>query len=256
MDTQSTTPAVTPGIQTTEYKLANRGSWLGIGLMVAGALVEVSYDLIEFLTPLAQQMPNAKWIGVILLIAGAITKIATMVGYQRARAQVKAAAIAAGKTTLVLLALLLVRPALAQAPDPTAANSDPATVIADAVANSAPDRKLGGCSRSGFLCAGPSATLSLVAWDVKAARWVTGFQPSVAYGIELWATEWYRVGFALGAGVAMQDGAMRSGTVSGVLSFAEYLRVGAALEVIGSTDTSPAGHRPFLLFGLGSDFGK
>lgn len=163
---------------------------------------------------------------------------------------------------LVLLAAILggvlmaPRWARAQSVDPTAANSDPGAVIADAVANSYPDRKFGGCSRSGFICAGPSGTVSLVAWDIDAKRWVTGFQPTLAYGIDFWAQDWWKTGLALGAGIAMQNGTMTSGTISANVSFAEYLRFGYALEVIGSTDTTPYSKRGYLLFGFGADFGN
>jgi hypothetical protein len=162
---------------------------------------------------------------------------------------------------LVLLGALLagalaLAPGRARAADPTAGTQDTGAIVADAVANSYPDRKFGGCSRSGFFCAGPSGTVSLVAWDLKLERWVTGFQPTLAYGFDLWAADWWRMGLSVGAGVAMQNGVMSSGTLSATLSFAEYLRFGYALEVIGSTDTVASSRKGFLLFGFGANFGS
>jgi hypothetical protein len=252
------TPApVTPGAQSSEFKLASRGSWIGIALMVAGAVVDVAAELVDVLTPLAKEMPNVKWLGTTLLICGAIVKIATVLGYAKARASVKAAALAAGKTTLVLLALLLAAPAFAQQADPTAATVDTGAIVADAVANSGPDRRFGGCSRSGFLCAGPSVSVALVAWDLKRERFVSGFQPGLGYGVDLWANQWWKTGLSVNAALAVESGDIRAATLSAVLSFAEYLRFGYGYEVIAARDDGTRSSRGrYLLFGLGADFGK
>ncbi len=250
-------PVVTPGAQTSEFRLANRASWISVALMVLGVLVDVADALMQALTPIAAQLPDVKWIGAILLVCGVILKVATAVGYNRARVAVKTAAIAAGKTTLVLLALLLARPAFAQSADPTAATVDTGAIVADAVANSGPDRRFGGCSKSGFLCAGPSVSVALVAWDLKKEKFVSGFQPGLGYGIDFWANQWFKTGLSVNAALAVESGDIRAATLSGVLSFAEYLRFGFGYEVIAARDDgTPSSRGRYLLFGLGADFGK
>jgi hypothetical protein len=129
-------------------------------------------------------------LGVVLIVAGLITKVAASLGYSRSRAIVKAAA-AQGAKLLVLVALFGAVPVFADDPpaDPTAANSDPGAIIADAVANSYPDaQRFGGCFRGGSICLAPSVSLSLVAYDVDREQFVAGFNPGIGYGITFWRT--------------------------------------------------------------------
>ncbi len=160
---------ITPGAQTSEFKLANRASWISIALMALGVLVDVADALVQSLTPIAAQFPDVKWIGGILLGAGVVLKVATVIGYNRARVAVKTAAITAGKTALVLLALFLAIPAFAQDVDPTAGTVDGAG-MADAVAQSAPDPRwsfrLGGVTVSPAVSFSPTV-LSLKDWSLS-----------------------------------------------------------------------------------------
>jgi hypothetical protein len=162
---------------------------------------------------------------------------------------------------LVLVSLLGAGPAFAGEPataaDPTAANGDPGAIIADAVANAAPDaRRFGGCFRGGAICAGPSVNLSLLAYDLKRETFRAGFMPGAGYGLTLWANRWHSVGISGNAFVAFSSAGVDSATLSGIVSFAEYVRVGYGLEVVGARDGVSSSRSRYLLLGIGADFGK
>jgi hypothetical protein len=253
---QSTTPGVVPGIATTEFLIANRASWLGIATTILGVIVEAAFQVVELLTPLAPQFSDAKWIGIVLIVAGLITKTAASLGYSRSRAIVKAAAAQAPKL-LLLLALFGAVPAFAQDVDPTAANSDPGTIIADAVANAADDaQRFGGCFRGGSICLGPSVSLSLVAYDLGREQFVAGFDPGVGYGVTVWQNRWHRVGLIGTAALSVREGEVDAATLSAVVSFAEYLRFGYGYEIVGARDGAGSSRSRYLLLGVGADFGK
>jgi hypothetical protein len=257
-DMQSTTPGVVPGIATTEFLIANRASWLGIATTILGVIVEAAFQVIELLTPLAPQFSDAKWIGVVLIVAGLITKTAASLGYSRSRAIVKAAAVQ-GTKLLLLLALFGAAPVFADDPpaDPTAANSDPGTIIADAVANSYPDaQRFGGCFRGGSICLGPSVSLSLVAYDLGREQFVAGFDPGVGYGVTVWRNRWHSLGLAANAALSVREGEVDAATLSAVVSFAEYLRMGYGYEIVGARDGVGSSRSQYLLLGVGADFGK
>lgn len=118
----------------------------------------------------------------------------------------------------------------------------------------APARRFGGCSASGFFCAGPSVSVAVVGFDLDTKRFSTGVEPGVGYGGTWFANRWYSVGASLHASIrSTSDGAV--GRFSMIGSFAEFVRLGAGWEVVGATDTAPFHAAPMLFLGLGMDFG-
>lgn len=233
MEQQQST-GVTPGTQSSEYRLANRASWIGIVTMVLGIVVELAYELVELLTPLAAQLPNARWLGIVLLVCGAIVKVATSVGYSRARATVKAAASVAqqgGKVLLLLVGLSLAVPASAQDLSP----------------------KFGGCLKDHpGTCFAPAVSVNLVAMRLRDGDLVPTFDPGLGYGVTFWSKEWYRTGAALTASFPQYEGSRRI-EPAGTLTFAEYARIGIScpLYVAGGFRENAR-----LLLGFGANFGS
>jgi len=127
--------------------------------------------------------------------------------------------------TLLVLALVFALPARAQDSGP----------------------KFGGCMKSGETCFGPSVSITLVALDLKTGAVTTSVSPGLGYGVTFNAREWYTVGVAGYA--TFRDTAVGQRVVASVVfSFVEYVRIGAGAQV-------GPGARPFLLLGVGSDFG-
>ena len=125
-------------------------------------------------------------------------------------------------------------------------------------ASDPPDRRWGGCTRDGFLCAGPSVAASLAVINLgpdKTSRIRGGFVPGAGYGVTAWASEWYNVGAAFHLSLVMGGDAPAVITPAVVVSFAEYMRVGVGLEYTDGGEGRSSRLDPLILFGLGLDFG-
>jgi hypothetical protein len=128
--------------------------------------------------------------------------------------------------TLVLLLALAAAPAFAQDPSP----------------------KFGGCFQNGDTCFGPSVSITLVALDLKTGSVTTSVSPGLGYGVTFNSTKWYTVGVA-GYATFRDTAEGQRVVASGVVSFVEYVRLGLGWQVGPNT-------KPFLLLGIGSDFGS
>lgn len=87
-------PQVTPGNQTSEYKLAKVANVACYVLIAVGGALEAIPDA-----------NRPAWVGVALVVVGAATKFFTNMGYFKSRSQVKTAAmVAAGAANAVVKA--------------------------------------------------------------------------------------------------------------------------------------------------------
>src|SRR3954471_22105305 len=94
--TPITPVVVTPGNQTSEYKVTIISSVLSIAAVVTGVVL----DLLQS----AQDAGiNGKWMSIALSAFGLLALALTAVGYQVTRAHVKASAAKSGQTTVTVL---------------------------------------------------------------------------------------------------------------------------------------------------------
>lgn len=113
--------------------------------------------------------------------------------------------------------------------------------------------EFGGCIRNGAVCFGPSATVTVGQFNFSTSKFSGGIVPGVGYGATYAPTEWYATGLAGYLAFTVGRGEPNQAIPSLMLSFANYLRLGAGVSV---TETSgPVETQWRLLFGLGSDFG-
>jgi hypothetical protein len=141
----------------------------------------------------------------------------------------------AGPLALIVLAGSLLLSSTARAQTPT------------------PSPQFGGCFDDGLVCLGPSASITLGELNLSTSKFSGGIIPGVGYGATYAQSQWYATGLSLYFSFkAGQDGPNQA-IPSLVLSFANYVRVGAGVAI---TETSgPVQTQWLLLFGLGSDFG-
>lgn len=125
------------------------------------------------------------------------------------------------------------------------AQSDPTPVpVAPAPVVVVP--RFGGCNKVGSLCYGPSISISLISFNLRTKDFVEGLIPGVGYGVTFFADQPYQLGLAGYANVQTSGpGVPSSGMFSGVLSFAEYIRLGIGYQVIGGNGST------FILGGIG-----
>ena len=106
----------------------------------------------------------------------------------------------------------------------------------------------GGCLADGTTCFAPSVSLSLVAVSLKDGSVTSGVTPGLGYGVTWHSDKWYQVGASLN--ISFRDTTNGQAIVpSAVFSFANYARLGLGWQV-------SSGSRPFMLIGVGSDFGS
>lgn len=114
----------------------------------------------------------------------------------------------------------------------------------------------GGCFDAGkTICAGPSATLTLVGLDLKQGTFATGIIPGVGYGVTFFSDKWYVTGLAFYANLSTTS-AGTSGLFSMIGSFANYVRFGVGETIIGAGLGNGFQHNLTLLLGVGADFGR
>ena len=117
-----------------------------------------------------------------------------------------------------------------------------------------PSQQFGGCASSGKVCFGPSATISVGQFNFSNSKFSGGVLPGVGYGATFEPDQWYATGLALYASFLVGQGQPNNLTPSLMLSFANYVRVGAGMSITEQS-TGPTKRDWLLLFGLGSDFG-
>jgi len=128
--------------------------------------------------------------------------------------------------------------------------------FAEADDKALPDRKLGGCTNSGTICGGPSASASFVILDLSDGTSKGGFVPGAGYGVTFLANEWYNLGISAYASYVAGGNAPGVFTPILVASFAEYLRVGFGVERTSAQTGVPGKTDAIMVIGLGLDFGS
>lgn len=142
------------------------------------------------------------------------------------------------KTLILLLALSFASVASAQ---DTAPKFDSATFAPE------PTPRFGGCLNGGATCFSPNVSVTLMAVNLKTGVVTTSVSPGLGYGVTFNSQKWYKIGLA--AYATFRDTAEGQKIVPSVVgSFAEYVRIGVGYQVGGQD-------KPFLLIGLGTDFG-
>jgi len=131
------------------------------------------------------------------------------------------------KSIIVALVLLASPAVLAQAAPP------------------APTRTFGGCNGPGTICFGPSALLSVTAYNLTAKTVEASFSPGLGYGVTFFQKQWYATG--LDVFVSMKTGPYSTISYSVIGKFANYLRIGVAREVIGGNKSW------YIPLGVGAD---
>jgi len=117
----------------------------------------------------------------------------------------------------------------------------------------AADSQFGGCFAGGQLCAGPSATITVGEFNLATQKFSGGVSPGIGYGVTYAPDCWYAVGLAGYLAFSVGGSQPNSARPALMLSFANYLRVGAGLSV---TERDVGTLRQWsLLFGVGADFG-
>jgi hypothetical protein len=96
--------------------------------------------------------------------------------------------------------------------------------------------------------AGPSVAVTVGKYE--SGKFSAGVLPGVGYGLTLYPQRWYSLGLAGYGQLSVGGAAPSSGTLSVLMSFAEYVRLG-----VGRTFLEGGGGSTALLFGLGLDFG-
>lgn len=96
--------SITPGVQTSEYKLASRTWWVSLGVMLLGLIVDPLLTAIQnALAGDAAAHPENIFLAVGCVGFGLLSKAIASHGYSGSRAVVKAAALAAAFLFAILL---------------------------------------------------------------------------------------------------------------------------------------------------------
>jgi hypothetical protein len=173
-------PDVTPGPQTSEYKLARLNAYVGLALVILGAVGEVLAEVV-------QVFPGLHWAAVALIAIGAIQKAAGSIGYSVSRAAVKSAALGAGKSAaLALLAagsLFAAAPARAQDTTP-----GPLTYCLD------------------IACVEPGLTISGAAFDFETKKAIRAATVGALARITCRGGGWFCQNLGLLGGIAFETG--------------------------------------------------
>jgi hypothetical protein len=139
----------------------------------------------------------------------------------------------------------------------TASAPHPILALVFLAAMAAPARaegpQFGGCILAASptecrLQAGPSVAVTVGKYE--SGKFSAGVLPGVGYGLTLYPERWYSLGLAGYGQLSVGGVSPSSGTLSILLSFAEYVRFGA-----GRTFLEGGGGSTAVLFGLGVDFG-
>lgn len=127
-----------------------------------------------------------------------------------------------------------------------------------AILYSAPTRaddspQFGGCFAAGEFCAGPSAAITVAQFNLATSKFSGGVSPGLGYGITYKPYLWYATGVSAYLSLSIGGGQPSEAIPSLMVSFANYLRIGAGVSI---TETDgPTRSQWRLMFGIGSDFG-
>jgi hypothetical protein len=196
-------PDIAPAVQAPPAK--PRRDWLAIVPLVLGVIVETAQQALDVLTPLAATVPGVRWLPLVLGVCAVIVKVARRFGLL---------------APLALALLLFAAPTLAQvdeaAMDATEMSSgtDPGTVIADAVAQAAPDPRWS--FKIGSVTVAASASFAPAVLSLSDLKLSIG--PNVGAGADVTWTNGY--GFAAhGAMRETTDGVRPLGAAFAILPF-------------------------------------
>jgi len=132
-----------------------------------------------------------------------------------------------------------------------------ALLVAGTLALASPawaEPQFGGCFASGNLCAGPSAAITVGEYNFSTAKFAGGVIPGVGYGLTYKPESWYATGLSFYLQFVVGQGQPNQAVPALMLSFANYLRLGLALQITEQL-TGPTKREPVLMFAIGSDFG-
>jgi hypothetical protein len=115
-------------------------------------------------------------------------------------------------------------------------------------------QEFGGCWSGGIYCAGPSATVTVGELNLATGKFSGGVSPGLGYGVTWQPGRWYATGLAGYLAFAVGGGAANQARASFLLSFANYVRVGAGVSLT-ERDVGGMLSQWSLLLGIGSDFG-
>lgn len=113
--------------------------------------------------------------------------------------------------------------------------------------------QFGGCNESRTLCAGPAVSVTLGSFNLATNKFAGGIIPGVGYGATYQTDSWYAVGLAGYLAFSIGGGEPNYAMPSFLVSFANYVRVGAGVSI--AETGGPVQTQWRLLFALGSDFG-
>jgi hypothetical protein len=90
-------------------------------------------------------------------------------------------------------------------------------------------------------------------FNLATSKFSGGLNPGVGYGLTAYQDRWYATGLAAYLAFSVGGGEPNQAIPSMLISFANYLRVGAGVSIV-ETD-GPVRTQWRLLFGLGTDLG-
>jgi opacity protein-like surface antigen len=133
------------------------------------------------------------------------------------------------------LAIFAAAPATAQSPTPTT--------------------QFGGCFSAGKLCAGPSAAITIAAFNLKTSEFSGGVSPGIGYGLTYAPDQWYAAGVDLYASLRLGQGQQSAATFSLMGHFANYIFVGVGPSITQGASGQSAVVQWSILGGLGVPIG-
>lgn len=233
--------------------------WLDKSLAILAAVGAVCSLLSHFVS--ADSLPGkiVSWMALNFGKNLAAKKLGTVTELQPPRgfARIGTLAILVGATLLIATAAHAQAPAEvvpaqpAADPAPAAPTKPTGGTLGDVAPSDPPPAtptRFGGCNKPGTFCYGPAANLSLVLFNMKTKDFTLGVVPGIGYGATFFANQPYKVGVGFfGNFKGASANSPSSGMGSAVVSFAEYVRIGFAYEVIGGAGT------PYLLGSVGAN---
>ena len=138
--------------------------------------------------------------------------------------------------TVVACVLLSSVPALAQTPAPVSP-------------------QFGGCFSGGTLCAGPSAAITVAAFNLSTSQFSGGVSPGIGYGLTYEPDQWYAAGVDLYASLRLGQGQPNAATFSLMGHFANYIFVGVGPSITQGATGQSATVQWSILGGLGVPIG-
>lgn len=117
-------------------------------------------------------------------------------------------------------------------------------------------RRFGSCTEDGFFCFGPTTNITLLSIGLTTGTINPTFNPGAGYGLTFWADKAYCLGLSGFLAVDVRSNEPVKLNTGLIVSFAEYLRLGLAWDLVGATNTQKFSASPQLVFGLGFDIGR